>query len=99
LGAHAPSTVTMNLAGRCTAFEADVGVDDEVGDAGSVQFQVWGDGKKLYDSGVVRGTQGPAGTYADVTGVSSMKLEVLDGGDGVDNDHADWGNARLTCGS
>jgi hypothetical protein len=99
LGAHAPSTVTVDLAGRCTRFEADVGVDDEVGDAGSVQFQVWGDGKKLYDSGVVRGTQGPAGAYADVTGVTSMKLEVLDGGDGVDNDHADWGNARLTCGS
>ena len=26
-----------------------------------------------------------------VTGVSSMKLEVLDGGDGVDNDHATGG--------
>ena len=24
---------------------------------------------------------------------------VLDGGDGVDNDHADWGNARISCGA
>jgi hypothetical protein len=99
LGAHAPSNVKVDLAGRCSAFEADVGVDDEVGDAGSVAFQVWGDGKKLYDSGVVRGTQGPAGAYADVEDVQTMKLVVSDGGDGVDNDHADWGNARLTCGS
>jgi hypothetical protein len=97
LGTHAPSVVTVNLAGGCSGFEADVGVDDEVGDAGSVQFQVWGDGKKLYDSGVVRGSQDPTGAYADVTGVQTMKLVVLDGGDGVDNDHADWGNARLAC--
>ena len=95
---HAPSVITVNLGGRCSAFEADVGVDDEVGDAGSVQFQVWGDGKKLYDSGVVRGSQGATGAYANVTGVRTMKLMVLDGGDGADNDHADWGNARLACG-
>jgi hypothetical protein len=97
LGSHAPSVITLNLGGRCSAFEADVGVDDEVGDAGSVQFQVWGDGEKLYDSGVVRGTQDPTGAYANVTGVQTMKLIVLDGGDGVDNDHADWGNARVAC--
>lgn len=98
LGTHAPSVIKVNLEGRCSAFEADVGVDDEVGDAGSVQFQVWGDGKKLYDSGVVRGDQGPTGAYANVTGVQTMKLVVFDGGDGVDNDHADWGNARVACG-
>jgi NPCBM/NEW2 domain/Right handed beta helix region len=98
LGAHAQSVIKVDLGRRCSAFEADVGVDDEVGDAGSVAFQVWGDGEKVYDSGVVRGTQGPIGAYADVTGVQTMKLMVSDGGDGVDNDHADWGNARLACG-
>jgi hypothetical protein len=98
LGAHAPSVVTVNLGGGCSGFEADVGVDDEVGGVGSVQFQVWGDGTKLFDSGVVRGTQGAIGAYANVTGVETMKLMVLDGGDGVDSDHADWGNAQLACG-
>jgi hypothetical protein len=98
LGAHAPSVVTVNLGGGCSGFEADVGVDDEVGGVGSVQFQVWGDGKKLFDSGVVRGTENAIGAYANVTGVQTMKLIVLDGGDGVDSDHADWGNARLACG-
>jgi hypothetical protein len=98
LGSHAPAIIKVPLGGNCTAFEADVGVDDEVGDAGSVQFQVWGDGTKLYDSGVVRGTEGATGAYADITGVKSMKLMVLDGGDGVDSDHADWGNARVMCG-
>jgi beta-galactosidase len=97
LGVHAPSIVKVDLRGRCTAFEADVGVDDEVADNGSVQFQVWGDGKKLFDSGVVRGTQGAVGAYADVSGVQTLKLMVLDGGDGVANDHSDWANARLSC--
>jgi hypothetical protein len=97
LGVHAPSIVKVDLRGRCTAFEADVGVDDEVADNGSVQFQVWGDGKKLFDSGVVRGTQGAVGAYADVSGVQTLKLMVLDGGDGVDSDHSDWANARLSC--
>ena len=97
LGVHAPSIVKVDLGGRCSAFEADVGVDDEVGDGGSVQFQVWGDGKKLFDSGVVRGTQGPVGAYADVSGVKTLTLKVLDGGDGVDNDHSDWANARVSC--
>jgi NPCBM/NEW2 domain/Right handed beta helix region len=97
LGAHAPSVVAVDLGGRCTAFEADVGVDDEVGGNGSVQFQVWGDGTKLFDSGVVRGTGGSVGAYADVTGVQTLKLVVADGGDGIDSDHADWGNARLSC--
>jgi hypothetical protein len=99
LGAHAPSVVRVDLGGRCTAFEADVGVDDEVGDAGSVAFEVWGDGRKLFQSAVLRGTQGPVGAYADVTGVQTMKLVVTDGGDGIDSDHADWGDARLSCGS
>jgi hypothetical protein len=89
--------IIVSLAGRCTAFEADVGVDDEVQDAGSVQFQVWGDGVKLYDSGVVRGSQDAVGAYADVTGVQTMRLIVGSGGDGVDSDHADWGDARLAC--
>ena len=97
LGAHAPSVVKVDLGGRCTAFEADVGVDDEVGGNGSVQFQVWGDGTKLFDSGVVRGTGGSIGAYADVTGVRTLRLVVADGGDGIDNDHADWGDARLAC--
>ena len=55
------------------------------------------DGTKLFDSGVVRGTGGSVGVYADVTGVQTLKLVVGDGGDGVDNDHADWGNPRLAC--
>lgn len=97
IGAHAPSFVEVDLGGRCTAFLADVGVDDETQELGSVVFQVWGDEERLLDSGVVRGTQGSVPMYADVTGVQTLRLIVKSGGDGIAFDHADWASARLAC--
>jgi hypothetical protein len=38
LGVHPAGDVTLNLAGNCARFTAAVGVDDEVGAAGSVRF-------------------------------------------------------------
>ncbi len=43
------------LGGACSVFTAVVGLDDEVGANGSVVFQVWTDGVKRYDSGVMTG--------------------------------------------
>jgi alpha-galactosidase len=34
---------------------------------------------------------------ADVTGARLVRLVVTDAGDGIDSDHADWGDARLSC--
>ncbi len=97
LGVHAPSTVRLDLDGECTAFLADVGVDDEVGDRGTVLFRVVGDGQELFVSGVVLGSQASVPVYADVTRVQMLDLEVKPAGDGVGWDHADWGDARLAC--
>ena len=33
----------------------------------------------------------------DVSGVHTVTLRVTDGGDGKNFDHADWGDARVTC--
>ncbi len=98
LGAHAPSRIVYRLDGKCTAFLANVGIDDEVANQGSVIFQVWGDGHKLYDSGVRRGQDGAAPAYADVTGVATLELVVTGAGDGISSDHADWAGARVACG-
>jgi hypothetical protein len=99
LGVHANSTVRYALSGQCTNFSAMVGTDDEVGSKGSVVFKVVADGGTLYDSGLTTGTMTAKSVSVDVTGRSQLDLIVADGGDGVANDHADWGNARLTCGS
>jgi hypothetical protein len=97
IGAHAPSRIVVELDGRCSLFLADVGLDEEVGDRGSVVFEVWGDGERLAVSGIVRGPQVAVPIAADLEGVGRMTLVVTPGGDGNAFDHADWGDARLAC--
>ncbi|MEU7474945.1 NPCBM/NEW2 domain-containing protein [Lentzea sp. NPDC042327] len=81
----------------CRAFDALAGLDDETTSPGSVSFQVFGDGRLLHDSGVVRGGDPARPVSVDTTGVRMLGLRVTDGGDGRDFDHADWADARLSC--
>ena len=97
IGAHAPSRVVIDLEQPCSLFLADVGLDEEVGDRGSVEFRVLGDGEMLVSSGVLRGPQISAPIAADLSGVEQLELIVTPGGDGRSYDHADWGDARLSC--
>ena len=96
LGAHASSTITYSLGGRYTSFLSDVGIDDETRGQGSVDFQVIGDGRVLYDSGVLTGTSAVAHVAVNVTGVQTLTLQATNGVAGsIDYDHADWAGARL----
>jgi alpha-galactosidase len=100
IGTHAGSYWGLNLGGSATRFQASVGVDDEVGAGhGSVEFKVVGNGKVLWDSGLM--SQGDAAQEIDVdlSGVQRLHLFVTDGGDGINYDHADWANARITSSS
>ncbi|WP_335982831.1 glycoside hydrolase family 97 catalytic domain-containing protein [Streptomyces sp. CA2R106] len=98
LGMNAPAQVQIDLQGRCTRFEAHVGVDDETGGQGSVTFTVLGDdGRQLAATDVIRGGQSAVDLSVDTTGVHTLSLAVGDGGDGKNYDHADWGLAQLTC--
>ena len=97
IGAHAPSKIVVDLGGACSLFLADVGVDEEVGDAGSVVFEVRDGDTVLASSGPVRGSQAAIPLSADVEGLSSVSLIVTTAGDGAANDHADWGDARFAC--
>ncbi|MFE9883197.1 NPCBM/NEW2 domain-containing protein [Streptomyces sp. NPDC005784] len=99
LGTHASSEITYHLGGKCKTVGADVGVDDEVSKPGTVVFQLFKDGAKVVDSGVRTASDPPVHIGADVTGATTLKLVVTDAGDGIQYDHADWGNAELTCGN
>jgi beta-glucanase (GH16 family) len=96
LGMHAPSEVSFALSGGCRRFSAFVGVDDEMKAAGSVGFQVWGDGVLLTETGVLTGADAAQALDVDVSGVQTLRLVVL-AGDGSGSDHADWADARLLC--
>lgn len=95
LGVHANSKVTVALAAGYTTFLADVGVDDEVGDMGSVVFQVVVDGAAVFDSGAMTGATPKETVSVDVKGKQTLELVVTDADDGNAYDHADWANARL----
>jgi alpha-galactosidase len=97
LGVHAASLVTFRLGGACSSFSADVGVDDEASAQASVTFQVWADGSKLFDSGVVKGGSVAKPLNVDVTGKTELSLFVDNGGDDRHQDHVDWANARVSC--
>jgi alpha-galactosidase len=97
LGVHAASLVTFRLGGACSSFTADVGVDDEASAQASVGFQVWADGSKLFDSGVVKAGTAAKAVNVDVTNKAELSLFVDNGGDDRHQDHVDWANARVSC--
>src|SRR5262245_4415366 len=99
LGVHAPSSIELRPNGKCSTFTAGIGVDDEVGSNGSVIFQVWGDGTLLFQSGVMTGSSATRNGNVNIAGRTSLRLAVAGGVDTMNSDHADWANARVTCGA
>ena len=62
---------------------------------GSVVFQVYGDGKLLWKSGVMRPGM-PAGKVdVNLTGMQTLVLVVSSAGDNLKFDHADWADANF----
>jgi chitodextrinase len=101
IGAHAPSVITYTLGGTWSRFKADIGLDDSKDNSpGSIVFEVWADGQRLYQSGIMRAATATAQVDVDLTGRQRLELRVTDAGDGTHSDHGDWADARLerSCG-
>ncbi|MFC9111829.1 NPCBM/NEW2 domain-containing protein [Streptomyces sp. NPDC057092] len=100
LGVASPSSVRYYLGDRCTRLRATVGIDDAVRnvgpEGGTSDFQVIGDGRVLFDSGVLS-RDDVREADVDLTGVRMLDLVVGDGGDGGYNDRADWAGLDATC--
>ena len=100
-GVHAGSEIRFGLKGvdgaTCKFFTTNIGVDDEVGNKGSVIFQVYLDGVKAYDSGKMTGASVTKKINLNIVGKQELRLVVTDAGDGISYDHADWANPRVDC--
>ncbi|MCV2364264.1 NPCBM/NEW2 domain-containing protein [Paucibacter sp. DJ1R-11] len=95
LGVGASSRLDFSLSGNWNLFRADLGVDDSCRSFGGLQFQVWGDGRLLYDSGLV---QAPAVVKPelDVRGLQRLSLRTLGAtGSQAHKVCANWANASL----
>ncbi|MEO7932633.1 MAG: NPCBM/NEW2 domain-containing protein [Chthoniobacterales bacterium] len=98
VGTHAESSVQIQLDGGAYEFAAHVGVDDEVkGRVSSVEFIVIGDSRELWRSGVMKAGDIARDCRVNLAGVKLLELQVSDGGNGIDSDHADWAEARFSA--
>ena len=96
VGTHANSVMYVNLKGGAKKFTTYVGVDDEVsGRIGSVKFRVYGDGKVLWDSGIMKAGEPAKKAEVDVRGIKTLMLLVDSAGDGISYDHANWAEAKF----
>jgi hypothetical protein len=97
LGTHANSELVFELEEPWERFEAWVGVDAAMRQyqEASVVFKVLGDGRELFQSGVMRAETPAARVSVPLAGVRQLKLVVTDAGDGRNCDHADWAEAVL----
>ncbi len=97
VGTHAVSTLWIDLGTATERFMANVGVDDAAAGNATIIFRVIGDGKKLFDSGVMKPGNASKVIDLNVKGMKTLLLQVSDAGDGVEYDHADWADARFVA--
>ncbi len=90
------SDLAVDLKGVAARFVVMVGIDDErKAGQGSVTFDVWVDGRKAADSGIMKSGDAPKLLSVDLKGARRLVLAVGDGGDGTRDDSADWGGAMI----
>lgn len=96
LGTTSHGELWVDLGGKAKQFVSMVGIDDgrRTG-RGSVSFEVWLDGAKRFDSGVIKAGETARPVSVDLTGAQTMILYVDDAGDGTADDIADWAGAVI----
>ncbi len=95
IGVFAPSLIEISLNRQFKTYKAKVGVDAATEGRGSVVFEIYADGKKVWKSPVMSGLDEARDVEVDVNGVNRLRLVVTDGGDGNRLDAANWCDAEL----
>lgn len=95
IGTHAPSREVFDINKQFRKLSTDIGVDTNGGPQGSVIFSIYGDGKQLYQSEIIKRYEFPRHVEIDVTGIKILELSISDGGNGNFDDHANWLNTFL----
>ena len=92
LGTHAPSKIVFALDGKYRRFQAWAGADANT--SPTVTFEVWVDGVKKWQTGLMTRETPAAWVDVDVSAAKRLELVVGDAGDAT-SDHADWAEARV----
>jgi hypothetical protein len=95
VGTFARSLLEIPLDGQFKRFTSKVGVDAMTEGRGTVTFEVYGDGRKLWASPLMSGLDTARDVDVDVGGINRLRLVVTDGNDGNKFDAANWVNPVL----
>ncbi|GAB3818506.1 hypothetical protein GCM10028820_20970 [Tessaracoccus terricola] len=95
LGVHANGRITYYLGGQCSAFTAEVGMEN--GFAGPVIFTVTADGADRYQSRTFVPDMDPESVSVDLTGVQFVDLAIRYPSSAA-GAHGIWGDALFHCG-
>lgn len=95
IGTHALSEWNIDLGHSAKSFHSLVGVDDEVGTKGSVDFRIYLDGKLSWNSGIMHGGEPAKEVNLPLSNARRLTLMIEDAGDNA-FDHADWLDAYFT---
>jgi alpha-galactosidase len=98
IGTHANSSLYLDLHNQAQRFSASVGVDDDAGSPSAlVRFKIYsGDNRLLWKSSEMKTDQAPESVDLDLRGVSTILLLASAGGGGINFDHCDWADAKIT---
>ncbi len=95
MGTHADSFINYDIGGLFKKFSTDYGIDTQAGDKGTSVFEIFGDGKKIFQSETMGRYTMPRHVEVDISGVKTLGLVTKDAGDGKNDDHTDWLNPQL----
>jgi alpha-galactosidase len=96
IGTRATSTLWLELDGRVERFLAAVGVDDSANTAeAAIRMVIVGDGRKLWESGVIRRGEPARAVDVALEGVRSLLLSVDHAGEPNNQNLASWGEPRF----
>jgi alpha-galactosidase len=70
-------------------------VDDAAEGPGAVVFKIYGDGRKIFDSGKIQSGMAAIPVEVKLRGIQSLVLMVGEAGQGVRFGHANWAEARF----
>lgn len=95
LAVHSRSALAYALDGQYVSFKAMVGFDASAGDRGHVALRVLGDGRALFETADLRGTDEPLALDVPIEGVNELTLIVDFGEEEDTGDRVIWAEARV----
>ncbi|HEY0459443.1 MAG TPA: NPCBM/NEW2 domain-containing protein [Pyrinomonadaceae bacterium] len=96
IGMPTNSEIEFEIKGIYDEFSASVGIDDEFNNAdGGVEFSLFGDGRELWKSKVLKKADGAAAVNVSIKGVQKLTLKVKRPEGEPGRAPADWVDARL----